>query len=92
MKCKHCERAATCPRGLCHFCYQNRAIRFLYPPGTRSGKYGAMGREPESLAEVEAIIAHQYAIRPKWFDKEYGKGVPVVYVPRVVKTGGGRFR
>ena len=66
MTCRHCGQGGYMrPRGLCHRCYSQPAIREQYP--TNRG-YHAAG--DQTMEELEAIIAEQSRQLPDWWDRE----------------------
>lgn len=77
MKCVHCGRRnqSRSGRGLCRHCHDNPEIRCLYPPKRPTGRTaGPRGNDGfETMEDLEALIAHQYAHRPAWWDAETRK-------------------
>lgn len=64
--CRHCSRRhAGRPRGLCSQCYYAPGVRDMYPVTSKF----APSFEPTE-AEVERVVAEQYANLPDWWDKE----------------------
>jgi hypothetical protein len=70
--CKHCNKLDIYlqGRGLCQTCHKNPEIKSQYPCLTgRSNEETARDHEPESEEELEALIAHQLANLPDWWDE-----------------------
>jgi hypothetical protein len=81
--CRRCSRTDVRmrPRGLCHVCYANRAVRALYPPESTKGDRGCSDTEValaiaalprrvrpsrgSTLAEVDAEVAARRAQPPR---------------------------
>lgn len=70
MLCVHCSIHVQCNsgRGLCRSCWDDRAIRELYPPrrDTRPKK----NRLPDTMEELDALVEQQYQNLPDWWDRE----------------------
>ena len=62
--CKHCDKPANRPRGLCWGCYDNTGIRDQYAP--RAGYYCHV--EP-TQAEIDALVAEQMNCLPPWWNE-----------------------
>lgn len=64
--CQHCGRSDLTlkPRHLCHKCYDNKAIRKLYPSGMPT-----VDDDVENMTEdeVNALVNAQLRKKPKWW-------------------------
>lgn len=76
MKCQHCPRLLSNRvgrgRGLCTRCYEDRAVRDLYPrrkSGPKDCDTPPVDDEPTE-AELDALIAEQLKRLPVWWDED----------------------
>lgn len=63
--CRHCGNVRSLrPRGLCVRCYFNPAVREKHQK-----RLAMNGPEPQTVEEVEQMIAEQMKCLPSWWDK-----------------------
>lgn len=68
--CLHCKRTLGWQgRGLCKKCHTTPGVKELYP-AMRHAKLGSPRDDSATDAELDALIAEQYANRPAWWDAE----------------------
>jgi hypothetical protein len=69
--CRHCgARKIARPRRLCCACYNDDAIRPLYPSQSKFAPKVAKGEREPTLAELEATIAQRMQNLPAWWAAE----------------------
>jgi hypothetical protein len=70
--CQHCaKRKAVRPRKLCCVCYDDKAVRAIYP---RKFDSPSVDNREETMEELEALIETQRQCLPAWWDAAGPKG------------------
>lgn len=73
--CAHCKKShAHRPRGLCWTCYYQPGVKELYPVTSKYAPKSTKEYEPQTEAELDAMIAEQRKNLPSWWNEE-GRGV-----------------